>query len=170
MATIDNYISLHDGFSPVIEKISRASNTVANKLEQVGGAANRAGNGFETAGNKGSAMGDIFAGSLGADIAMRAFDKMTESIGALINTADEYAGINARLNLVAGSQENAIYLNQKIYESAQRARGGYLDMAHAVSQLSLSAKDAFPDPRKVSISYMPLGVQAKQIVNSPHCN
>ena len=50
MATIDNYISLSDGFSPVIEKISRASNTVANKLEQVGGAANRAGNGFETAG------------------------------------------------------------------------------------------------------------------------
>lgn len=148
MATIDNYISLSDGFSPVIEKISRASNTVADKLEQVGGAANRAGNGFETAGNKGSTMGAIFAGSLGADIAMRAFDKMTESIGALINTADEYAGINARLNLVAGSQENAIYLNQKIYESAQRARGGYLDMAHAVSQLSLSAKDAFPDPRE----------------------
>ena len=148
MATIDNYISLRDGFSPVIEKISMASNTVANKLEQVGGAANRAGAGFETAGNKGSTMGAIFAGSLGADIAMRALDKMTQSIGALINTADEYAGINARLNLVAGSQENAIYLNQKIYESAQRARGGYLDMAHAVSQLSLSAKDAFPDPRE----------------------
>lgn len=148
MATIDNYISLHDGFSPVLEKISRATDTVANKLEKVGGAANRAGDGFEAAGNKGSTMGAIFAGSLGADIAMRAFDKMTQSIGALIDTADEYAGINARLNLVAGSQENAIYLNQKIYESAQRARGGYLDMAHAVSQLSLSAKDAFPDPRE----------------------
>lgn len=148
MSTIDNYISLRDGFSPVLEKISRASNTVVDKLEQVGGAANRAGDGFETAGNKGSTMGAIFAGSLGADIAMRVFDKMTESIGTLINTADEYAGINARLNLVAGSQENAIYLNQKIYESAQRARGGYLDMAHAVSQLSLSAKDAFPDPRE----------------------
>lgn len=148
MATIDNYISLRDGFSPVLEKISRATDTVANKLEQVGGAANRAGDGFETAGNKGSTMGAIFAGSLGADIAMRAFDKMTQSIGALIDTADEYAGINARLNLVAGSQENAIYLNQKIFESAQRARGGYLDMAHAVSQLSLSAKDAFPDPRE----------------------
>lgn len=148
MATIDNYISLSDGFSPVLEKISRASNAVADKLEQVGGAANRAGDGFETAGNKGSTMGAIFTGSLGADIAMRAFDKMAQSIGALIDTADEYAGINARLNLVAGSQENAIYLNQKIYESAQRARGGYLDMAHAVSQLSLSAKDAFPDPRE----------------------
>lgn len=148
MATIDNYISLRDGFSPVLEKISRATDTVANKLEQVGGAANRAGDGFETVGNKGSTMGAIFAGSLGADIAMRAFDKMTQSIGTLINTADEYAGINARLNLVAGSQENAIYLNQKIFESAQRARGGYLDMAHAVSQLSLSAKDAFPDPRE----------------------
>ncbi len=153
MATIDNYISLRDGFSPVLEKISRATDTVANKLEQVGGAANRAGDGFETAGNKGSTMGAIFAGSLGADIAMRAFDKMTQSIGALIDTADEYAGINARLNLVAGSQENAIYLNQKIFESAQRARGGYLDMAHAVSQLSLSAKDAFPDPRE-AVSFM----------------
>lgn len=35
-----------------------------------------------------------------------------------------------------------------IYESAQRARGGYMDMAKAVADLSTNAKDAFPDPRK----------------------
>ena len=42
------------------------------------------------------------------------------------------------------------YLNNLIFESAQRARGGYLDMARAVSQLAQSAHDAFPDPREAT--------------------
>ena len=43
MATIENYIRLRDGFSPVLDRISQASNTVARRLNEVSGAASRAG-------------------------------------------------------------------------------------------------------------------------------
>ena len=70
------------------------------------------------------------------------------AIDSITDTAAEWASVQARLKLVAGSQENAIYLNKQIFESAQRARGGYMDMADAVIQVSQSAHDAFPDPRQ----------------------
>lgn len=169
MATLENYLSLRDGFSPVLDKIAKASETVSNKLnkvsnvaERVGGSSRkmtpamysveqstiRAGNAMQKASGQGGILSSVFLGGLGANIAMMAIDKVTDSIGALISTADEYASIKARLGLVAGSQQNAIHLNQEIFESAQRARGGYLNMANAVTQLAQSAKDAFPDPRE----------------------
>lgn len=150
MATIENYIRLRDGFSPVLDRISQASNTVARRLDEVSGAARVAGDSAELASSKFSMLKSIFAGSFLASAAMQGIEAISNGINNLVSTADEYAGVQARLNLVAGSQENVAYLNNMIYESAQRARGGYLDMARAVSQLSLSAHDAFPDPREAT--------------------
>lgn len=150
MATIENYIRLRDGFSPALDRISQASNTVARRLDEVSGAARVAGDSAELASSKFSMLKSVFAGSFLASAAMQGIEAISNGINNLVNTADEYAGVQARLNLVAGSQENVAYLNNMIYESAQRARGGYLDMARAVSQLSLSAHDAFPDPREAT--------------------
>ena len=150
MATIENYIRLRDGFSPVLDRISQASNTVARRLDEVSGAARVAGDSAELASSKFSMLKSVFAGSFLASAAMQGIEAISNGLNNLVNTADEYAGVQARLNLVAGSQENVAYLNNMIYESAQRARGGYLDMARAVSQLSLSAHDAFPDPREAT--------------------
>lgn len=150
MATIENYIRLRDGFSPALDRISQASNTVARRLDEVSGAARVAGDSAELASSKFSMLKSVFAGSFLASAAMQGIEAISNGINNLVNMADEYAGVQARLNLVAGSQENVAYLNNMIYESAQRARGGYLDMARAVSQLSLSAHDAFPDPREAT--------------------
>lgn len=150
MATIENYIRLRDGFSPVLERISRVSNSVADKLEQVSSSAIRAGNAAEQASSKFSMLKSIFAGSFLAGAALQGMEAIGNGLNNLVATADEYAGIQARLGLIAGSQENVAYLNQMIYDSAQRARGGYLDMAKAVAQLSMSAHDAFPDPREAT--------------------
>ena len=150
MATIENYIRLRDGFSPVLDRISQASNTVARRLDEVSGAARMAGDSAELASSKFSMLKSVFAGSFLASAAMQGIEAISNGLNNLVNTADEYAGVQARLNLVAGSQENVAYLNNMIYESAQRARGGYLDMARAISQLSLSAHDAFPDPREAT--------------------
>ena len=68
---------------------------------------------------------------------------------ALIKTSDEYAGIMARIKLVTGGAEEAAALNDQIYYSALRARGGYAEMATAVSKLGLTAKEAFPDPQAI---------------------
>ena len=71
-------------------------------------------------------MGGImnsFAGNLLASTVMNGIGAIKGAIESIQDTATEWAQVQARLKLVAGSQENAIYLNKQIFESAQRARG-----------------------------------------------
>lgn len=89
-----------------------------------------------------------FTGNFFADVAMRGITMVTGAISSLNQTANEFNSIQARLNLVTGDQANAVALNKQIYDSAIRARGGYMEMAESVTQLSMSAHDAFPDPRE----------------------
>lgn len=148
MATLQNYISLRDGVSPMLEKMSRAAHTVSNKLNRVSGSARNAGDSFGYAAEKAGLFKSILAGNIVGDVIMRGLDSIAGSISGAVALADEYTSLNARLALVAGSQSNVAALNDMIYESAQRARGGYMDMAKAVASLSVNARDAFPDPRK----------------------
>lgn len=148
MATLQNYISLRDGVSPMLEKMSRAAHTVSNKLNLASGSARDAGDSFGYAAEKAGLFKSILAGNIVGNVIMRGLDSIAGSISGAVALADEYTSLNARLALVAGSQSNVAALNDMIYESAQRARGGYMDMAKAVASLSVNARDAFPDPRK----------------------
>ena len=148
MATLQNYISLRDGVSPMLEKMSRAAHTVSNKLNRASGSARNAGDSFGYAAGKAGLFKSILAGNIVGNVIMRGLDSIAGSISGAVALADEYTSLNARLALVAGSQSNVVALNNMIYESAQRARGGYMDMAKAVASLSVNARDAFPDPRK----------------------
>ena len=148
MATLQNYISLRDGVSPMLEKMSCAAHTVSNKLNRVSGSARNAGDSFGYAAEKAGLFKSILAGNIVGNVIMRGLDSIAGSISGAVALADEYTSLNARLALVAGSQSNVAALNDMIYESAQRARGGYMDMAKAVASLSVNARDAFPDPRK----------------------
>lgn len=148
MATLQNYISLRDGVSPMLEKMSRAAHTVSNKLNRVSGSARNTGDSFGYAAEKAGLFKSILAGNIVGNVIMRGLDSIAGFISGAVALADEYTSLNARLALVAGSQSNVAALNDMIYESAQRARGGYMDMAKAVASLSVNARDAFPDPRK----------------------
>lgn len=148
MATIQNYISLRDGVSPAFEKMSQAADSFANRMNRVSTAASHASNQAGIASEKFGGLRTVFGGALLANIAAAGLNEVKNTLTGLIATADQYTGINARLKLVAGSQANAVYLNNEIYESALRARAGYMETAQAVSQLAMSAKDAFPDPRE----------------------
>lgn len=148
MATLQNYISLRDGVSPVLERMGRAACTVSDKLNLASGSARNAGNSFGYAAGKAGLFKSILAGNIVGNIVMRGLDSISRSISGAVALADEYTSVNARLALVAGSQSNVAALNDMIYESAQRSRGGYMDMAKAVASLSVNARDAFPDPRK----------------------
>lgn len=148
MATLQNYINLRDGVSPVLERMGRAARTVSNKLNSVSGSARNAGNSFGYAAEKAGLFKSILAGNIVGNVIMRGLDSIAGSISGAVALADEYTSLNARLALVAGSQSNVAALNDMIYESAQRSRGGYMDMAKAVASLSVNARDAFPDPRK----------------------
>lgn len=58
-------------------------------------------------------------------------------------TADRLTSIRSRLNLVNDGTHTTADLMNKIYDAAQRTRGGYDDMADSVAKLNMLAKDAF---------------------------
>lgn len=65
------------------------------------------------------------------------------TVSSLVNLADSYTQTNARLEMITGSQEEAVALNNMIYESAQRSRGAYQETADMVAKLGTLAGDAF---------------------------
>ena len=148
MATLSNYISLSTNIPNAMNAAANATtkayqsmNTLNNKMNNVSSAS-------ETLKASLGGIMNSFAGNLLANTVMNGIGMIKGAINSITDTATEWASVQARLKLVAGSQENAIYLNKQIFESAQRARGGYMEMADAVIQVSQSAHDAFPDPRQ----------------------
>lgn len=98
---------------------------------------------------KDSLTGSFIIGSIFGDMIFNAIEEIASIPSKLIKASDAYSGIMARLNLVAGGQEQAIALNEQIYQSALRARGPYDVMADSVSKIAMTAKKAFPDPRTI---------------------
>lgn len=98
---------------------------------------------------KDSLTGSFIIGNIFGDMIFNVISSIASIPSKLIKAADAYSGIMARLNLVAGGQEQAIALNEQIYQSALRARGPYDVMADSVSKIAMTAKEAFPDPRTI---------------------
>lgn len=93
--------------------------------------------------------GQFAIATVAANAFMAVLSQLGELPGRLIKASDAYAGIMARLRLVAGGAQKAAELNELIYSSAQRARGSYDQMADSVSKIAMTAKKAFPDPKEV---------------------
>ena len=66
-----------------------------------------------------------------------------QGIRSAINLSDQMTSTNARLNLIVDDGGSVDELQDKIYASAQRARGSYQGTADAVAKLGLMAGDAF---------------------------
>lgn len=98
---------------------------------------------------KDSLTGSFIIGNIFGDMIFNAIEEIASIPSKLVEASDAYSGIMARINLVAGGQEQAIALNEQIYQSALRARGPYDVMADSVSKIAMTAKEAFPDPRTV---------------------
>ena len=110
-----------------------------------------AGNGaFERIKSGLSGMAGQFAlATVAASAFMSALSYISGLPERLTRASDAYAGIQARLRMVAGGAQQAAELNDLIYASAQRARGSYEEMADSVSKIAMTAKKAFPDARDV---------------------
>ena len=78
-----------------------------------------------------------------------ALSKVATTIGvaslvkSFISTSDEMTQITAKLNLINDGTRTTAALQDAIFNSAQRARGSYLDTANLVARLGMNAKDAF---------------------------
>lgn len=148
MATLSNYISLSTNIPNAMNAAANATQKAYQSMNTLHNKMNGVSNASETLKASLGGIMNSFAGNLLANAVMNGVGMARGAIDSITDTAAEWASVQARLKLVAGSQENAIYLNKQIFESAQRARGGYMDMADAVIQVSQSAHDAFPDPRQ----------------------
>lgn len=148
MAKITDTIELIDGVSPTFAKIASAVENYANRMQSVGKATQSASDSADYAVGRFSALKNVFAGSFLANMATGAMDMVKNQIMGVVELADHVAGTNARLQMISGSQENVVALNNMIFESAQKARGEYMTMADTVASLSVNARDAFPDPRE----------------------
>lgn len=153
MATIRNSIELIDNTSQVMRNIANAGTNLESKFDRLERSTKQAANAAEVGAGKFGMLKSVFAGGLMVNAFIAALDMAKGAVMGFFSLGDQYAGIQARLQLIGGSLENANYLNNQIYESAQRARGAYLDTANAVGQLAMSAKDAFPDPRE-AVTFM----------------
>lgn len=69
----------------------------------------------------------------------KGFDLLMQGVAI----ADEFTLTSARLEMVAGGLEEAKILQQQIFESAERSRGSYEDMAASVARLGAMAGDTF---------------------------
>ena len=94
-------------------------------------------------------VGQFALATIAANAFMSALSYISGLPERLTRASDAYAGIQARLRMVAGGAQQAAELNDLIYASAQRARGSYEEMADSVSKIAMTAKKAFPDARDV---------------------
>ena len=94
-------------------------------------------------------VGQFALATVAASAFMSALSYISGLPDRLVRASDAYAGIQARLRMVAGGIQEAAEMNDLIYASAQRARGSYEEMADSVSKIAMTAKKAFPDARDV---------------------
>lgn len=66
-----------------------------------------------------------------------------QTVGQIINLSDTMTQTTARLNLIVDDGGSVEELQNKIYASAQNARGSYQETADAVSKLGMQASQAF---------------------------
>lgn len=148
MSILSNTIKLNNGVSPVLNNISQTAGTASSSMSNFAQQVTHTGNATNNAHGSLSNLKSIFLGSLGANIAAAAIQKVGDAIGHVFDAAQEFASIQARLGLIVGEQGNVAALNKEIYESARRSRTEYASMAETVATLSQSAHDAFPDPKE----------------------
>lgn len=148
MSILSNTIKLNNGVSPVLNNISQTAGTASSSMSNFAQQVTHTGNAANKTNGSLSNLKAIFLGSLGANIAAVAIQKVGDAIGHVFDAAQEFSSIQARLGLIVGEQGNVAALNKEIYESARRSRTEYASMAETVATLSQSAHDAFPDPKE----------------------
>lgn len=111
-----------DALKPAMDKASRSQEKMTDEMQRT----NRASS------NLLSTIKSI-AVTLGSLTAIKLFT----------GTADQMSQIDAKLQNITGSQQEALRLQEQIYQSAQRSRASYADTANLVARVGTNAREAF---------------------------
>nr|DAU21350.1 MAG TPA: Tail tape measure [Caudoviricetes sp.] len=104
-------------------------------IDAVGKASDNASQKINNLGNATGALGAI-KGAL-AGVAIGA------SVGKAMNMSDDYANMNARLNMINDGMQTTSELQKSIFTSAQRTGSAYTEMANGVAKMRMQAGDVF---------------------------
>lgn len=119
----------------VKSKIVSATTTGVSKFKQLA-----------TSMKESSSSGNSLVGVLG---------KVAAAVGSvmgvkqIIGLSDTMSQTKARLDLMNDGLQSTKELQDRIFDSAQKSRGSYQDMADLVSKLGLNAKDAFENTAQI---------------------
>ena len=173
MATIKTIINIQDRMTPAFTSMNRAMNIVINSFEklqlQSGNAVDTSA--FQTAREELAKMEVSMDGVENqikqAMIQQRNFnnevqksgstsDKLISkaktlvgaylgfrSIKGIAQISDQMSQINVKIAMINKGQQTNAGLQEMIFQSAQRSRGEYMNMANLVSRIGMNAKDAF---------------------------
>ena len=173
MASIRSQMTLNDGMSSVLRKITTALDTTLNAFEQVQRASGRAVDAAEIARarsqlvganaeiqdmaegyrraaeqeenlNRGLRSGNVAAGNmLGKVKSLVATLGAAAGVSKLFGLSDQMTSTTARLSLMVDDGGSVTELESKIMASAQRSRAYYLDTAGAIASMGANAGSAF---------------------------
>ena len=173
MASIRSQMTLNDGMSSVLRKITTALDTTLNAFEQVQRASGRAvdaasiaqarsqlvganaeiqemAEGYRRAAeqeenlNRGLRSGNVAAGKmLGTVKSLVATLGAAVGLNKLGSLSDQMTSTTARLSLMVDDGGSVTELESKIMASAQRSRAYYLDTAGAIASMVANAGSAF---------------------------
>ena len=104
-------------------------------IDAVGKASDNASQKINNLGNATGALGAI-KGAL-AGVAIGA------TVGKAMNMSDDYANMNARLNMINDGMQTTNELQKSIFTSAQRTGSAYTEMANGVAKMRMQAGDVF---------------------------
>lgn len=136
MATLKAMFKLFDGYSITVDKIIRKTDQVTSKILGASGATDK----FNDKLNKSGASASFFNSNLGKVVGSIA--TITSAIKAM-NIADEFVNTNSRIALINDGLQTQAELQEKIFQSANRAKGSYTDMAGAITRMGLLAGESF---------------------------
>lgn len=157
MPTLSAMFRLLDGYSSQVAKIVSGTDKATEKMlgaskaaDKVNDSTVKAGKGFRIASGQVKEFGTELDGmnrkATKTNSGLRALIGTVVSMAALKKGAgvtDSYINASARLNMVNDGSQTPEELQDKVFAAAGRSRGGYTDMASAVSKMNLLAGDSF---------------------------
>lgn len=136
MATLKAMFKLFDGYSRTADVIEKKTKKATDKILEASGATDNFNRKLELTGTSASKASGGIGKLVGSIISLAAAKKGMDISDGYINTA-------ARLKLINDGLHTQAELQDKIFASADRARGSYADMADAVAKMGLMAGDSF---------------------------
>ena len=149
MAGIKTTMSLTDRVSGTLQKVHNTMNRVhsvgssvsnsikaqARAMYDLARASDVASQKLNNVGNSSKALGALKSALAGVAVGA--------TVGKAMNMSDDYANMNARLNMINDGMQSTSELQKSIFTSAQRTGSAYTEMANGVAKMRMQAGDVF---------------------------